>query len=123
MFTIESITNRKVTAGKLASVVSFIILDAQGNFVAGTKEYASKEEAQDKIDSMGSLAEGLAFAQAQFSEMAEKAQLGKANVVAAYLDWVAAGKPVKTVEEAAAEASAETVQEAPAAPVSEAEEY
>ena len=123
MFTIETISNRVVKAGKLVTETSFIIVDASGALVAGTKDYATQEEAQAKIDGLGNLAEGLAFAQAQFPGMADKAQLGKANVVAAYLDWIAAGKPVKTVEESQAEPEAETADPAPAAQVTEAEEY
>lgn len=119
MFTIETISNRVVKAGKLTSVESFIIVDAQGELVAGTKSYDSREEAQAKIDSLGNLAAGLEFAQACFPSMADKAQLGKANVISAYLDWIAAGKPVASAEEAAAPAAVE----APAAPVDEAEEY
>lgn len=126
MFTIETISNRVVKAGKLVTETSFIIVDASGALVAGTKDYATREEAQAKIDGLGNLAEGLSFAQAQFPGMADKAQLGKANVVAAYLDWIAAGKPVKTVEEDTAapeDAPADASEPAPAAPVTEAEEY
>uniref|UniRef100_A0AAU6NU63 Uncharacterized protein n=1 Tax=Klebsiella phage vB_KpnP_PYH-2 TaxID=3116870 RepID=A0AAU6NU63_9CAUD len=123
MFTIETISNRVVKGTKLVTETSFIIVDASGELVSGTKDYATREEAQAKIDGLGNLAEGLAFAQAQFPGMADKAQLGKANVVAAYLDWIAAGKPVKTVEESQAEPEAETAEPAPAAPVTEAEEY
>lgn len=123
MFTIETISNRVVKAGKLVTETSFIIVDASGALVAGTKDYATQEEAQAKIDGLGNLAEGLTFAQAQFPGMADKAQLGKANVVAAYLDWIAAGKPVKTVEESQEESAAEASEPAPAAQVTEAEEY
>lgn len=123
MFTIETISNRVVKGTKLVTETSFIIVDASGELVSGTKDYATREEAQAKIDGLGNLAEGLAFAQAQFPGMADKAQLGKANVVAAYLDWIAAGKPVKTVEESQEEPEAETAEPAPAAPVTEAEEY
>lgn len=123
MFTIETISNRVVKAGKLVTETSFIIVDASGALVAGTKDYATREEAQAKIDGLGNLAEGLAFAQAQFPGMADKAQLGKANVVAAYLDWIAAGKPVKTVEESQEESAADASEPALAAPVTEAEEY
>lgn len=121
MFSIETISNRVVKAGKLVTVEAFIIVDAQGELVAGTKDYATREEAQAKIDGLGNLAEGLSFSQAQFPGMADKAQLGKANVIAAYLDWVAAGKPVKSAEEAATEEA--PAEPTPAAPVSEAEEY
>ncbi|WCZ56785.1 hypothetical protein K30_024 [Salmonella phage Kenya-K30] len=120
MFTIETIVNRVVKGATLVSVESFIIVDEAGSLVAGTKAYDTREEAQAKIDSMGNFAAGLEFARACFPEQADKAQIGKANIVAEYLDWVAAGKPVK--EAKAAEAVAE---EAPVAeaPVSEEEEF
>ena len=117
MFNIETLSNRVVKAGKLEVVESFIIVDAAGNLIAGTKEYKTREEAQAKIDSMGNFAAGLEFAKAMFPEQADKAQIGKANIVAEFLDWVAAGKPVKSVEDRVAEAAAETaaIAEAPAA--------
>lgn len=122
MFTIETISNRVVKGTKIVTALSFIIVDATGELVAGTKAYDTQEEAQAKIDGLGNLAEGLSFAQAQFPGMADKAQLAKANVIATYLDWVAAGRPVKSVEEAAAEPVAEEA--APVEPVAdEAEEY
>lgn len=114
MFTIETLSNRVVKAGKLEVVESFIIVDEAGALVAGTKAYDTREEAQAKIDSMGNFAAGLEFARAMYGDQADKAQIGKANIVAEFLDWVAAGKPVK---EAKAKADA-AVEEA--APVEEA---
>ena len=121
MFAIETIVNRVVKGAALVSVESFIIVDENRNLVAGTKAYDTSEEAQAKIDSMGNFAAGLEFARACFPEQADKAQIGKANIVAEYLDWVAAGKPVKEVK---AE-EAETVEDvaAPEVPVSEEEEF
>ncbi|HAE0645014.1 TPA_asm: hypothetical protein G2851_23630 [Salmonella enterica subsp. enterica serovar Enteritidis] len=123
MFTIETIVNRVVKGATLVSVESFIIVDEAGSLVAGTKAYDTREEAQAKIDSMGNFAAGLEFARACFPEQADKAQIGKANIVAEYLDWIAAGKPVK--EDKAAEAVEVAVEEAPVAeaPVSEEEEF
>lgn len=124
MFAIETIVNRVVKGAALVSVESFIIVDEAGSLVAGTKAYDTREEAQAKIDSMGNFATGLEFARACFPEQADKAQIGKANIVAEYLDWIAAGKPVKEVK-AAEEAEAPAVEEvaAPEAPVSEEEEF
>lgn len=123
MFTIETIVNRVVKGASLVSVESFIIVDENSNLVAGTKAYDTREEAQAKIDSMGNFATGLEFARACFPDQAEKAQIGKANIVAEYLDWIAAGKPVKEVKAAEeAEATAEEVA-APETPVSEEEEF
>lgn len=123
MFTIETISNKVVKAGKLVAVLSFIIVDAEGSLISGTKAYDTREEAQAKIDSMGNLAEGLAFAKAAFPGMADKALVGKANAIAAYLDWIAAGRPVKFVEEAAADVAGEAGEPVePAAPVADEEE-
>ncbi|URG17644.1 hypothetical protein GRN51_280 [Salmonella phage GRNsp51] len=122
MFTIETIVNRVVKGATLVSVESFIIVDEAGSLVAGTKAYDTREEAQAKIDSMGNFAAGLEFARACFPEQADKAQIGKANIVAEYLDWIAAGQPVK--EAKAAEVVEAAAEEAPvAAPVSEEEEF
>lgn len=125
MFTIETIVNRVVKGADLVSVESFVIVDEANKLVAGTKAYDTREEAQAKIDSMGNFAAGLEFARACFPEQADKAQIGKANIVAEYLDWIAAGKPVKEVK-AAEEAEAPAVEEVAAqvdAPVSEEEEF
>lgn len=122
MFAIETIVNRVVKGAALVSVESFIIVDENRNLVAGTKAYDTREEAQAKMDSMGNFATGLEFARACFPDQAEKAQIGKANIVAEYLDWIAAGKPVKVAE--AKEVEAQAVEEvAPEAPVSEEEEF
>lgn len=124
MFTIETLSNRVVKAGKLEVVESFIIVDEAGALVAGTKAYDTREEAQAKIDSMGNFATGLEFARACFPDQAEKAQIGKANIVAEYLDWIAAGKPVKVAESKEAEAPSIEEVAAPAdTPVSEEEEF
>lgn len=125
MFKIETIVNRVVKGADLVSVESFVIVDEANKLVAGTKAYDTREEAQAKIDSMGNFAAGLEFARACFPEQADKAQIGKANIVAEYLDWIAAGKPVKEVK-AAEEAEAPAVEEVAApvdAPVSEEEEF
>lgn len=121
MFKIETIVNRVVKGAALVSVESFIIVDEAGSLVAGTKAYDTREEAQAKIDSMGNFAAGLEFARACFPEQADKAQIGKANIVAEYLDWIAAGKPVKEVK-AAEEAEAPAVEETKAEEVLSAEE-
>ncbi len=124
MFAIETIVNRVVKGAALVSVESFIIVDENHNLVAGTKAYDTREEAQAKMDSMGNFATGLEFARACFPDQAEKAQIGKANIVAEYLDWIAAGKPVKVAEAKEAEAPAVEEVAAPVdAPVSEEEEF
>lgn len=121
MFKIETIVNRVVKGAALVSVESFIIVDEADQLVAGTKAYDTREEAQAKIDSMGNFAAGLEFARACFPEQADKAQIGKANIVGEYLDWIAAGKPVKEVK-AAEEAEAPAVEETKAEEALSAEE-
>lgn len=121
MFTIETIVNRVVKGADLVSVESFVIVDEANKLVGGTKAYDTREEAQAKIDSMGNFAAGLEFARACFPEQADKAQIGKANIVAEYLDWIASGKPVKEVK-AAEEAEAQAVEETKAEEVLSAEE-
>jgi hypothetical protein len=122
MFTIETLSNRVVKAGKLEVVESFIIVDETGALVAGTKAYDTREEAQAKIDSMGNFAAGLEFARAMYGDQADKAQIGKANIVAEFLDWVAAGKPVKEAKaEVAVGEAAPVVEEA--ATLAEEEEF
>lgn len=123
MFNIETIVNRVVKGADLVSVESFVIVDEQNKLVAGTKAYDTREEAQAKIDSMGNFAAGLEFARACFPEQADKAQIGKANIVAEYLDWIAAGKPVKEAKAEEAEAPAVEVAAPEDAPVSEEEEF
>lgn len=120
MFKIETIVNRVVKGADLVSVESFVIVDEANKLVAGTKAYDTREEAQAKIDSMGNFAAGLEFARACFPEQADKAQIGKANIVAEYLDWIAAGKPVKEVK--AEEAEAPAVEETKAEEALSAEE-
>ncbi len=123
MFKIETIVNRVVKGAALVSVESFIIVDEADQLVAGTKAYDTREEAQAKIDSMGNFAAGLEFARACFPEQADKAQIGKANIVAEYLDWVAAGKPVKEVKSTEEAEAVEDLAAPVDVPVSEEEEF
>lgn len=124
MFKIESLNNKVVKAGKLTNVETFIIVDEAGNFVSGTKEYDTRDAAQEVIDGMGNYALGLEFAKAAFPDQADKAQIGKANVVAEYLSWVAAGKPVKEPKPAAeAQVEEASAPAEPEAPTSEVEEF
>lgn len=117
MFTIKPLTNQSFSGGKLVEVTKFLVVDADGTPVV-SKFFDSEADAQAQIDSLGNLSEGLAFAKAQFGGLADKAQRGKANVVAEYLDWIAAGRPVKEVAE---EAPAETEAATEAAPQTDAQ--
>lgn len=125
-FTIKTLTNQSFNAGKLVEVTKFLVVDADGNPVV-SKFFESEADAQAQIDALGNLSEGLSFAKAQFGALADKAQRGKANVVAEYLDWIAAGRPVKEVAEAEAEvtteAEPETDAQAGAAALSAGEDF
>lgn len=119
-FAIETLVNRVLKAGAFVSVESFVVVDEDGAPVVA-KTFNTKEEAQAQIDGLGNLSIGIEFAKACFPEQADKALKGKAAIIAAYLDWEAAGRPVKTVEEKAAEeAQAEPT---PEADLSEAETF
>lgn len=107
-FTIKALTNQSFNAGKLVEVTKYLVVDADGEPVVG-KFFDTAALAQEQIDSLGNLAEGLAFAKANFPDLSPKAQKAKANVVAEYLDWIAAGRPVK---EATAEAKTEVAEDA-----------
>ncbi|UJH95799.1 hypothetical protein [Pantoea phage Nifs112] len=125
-FTIKALVNQSFNAGKLVEVTKFLVVDADGNPVV-SKFFESEADAQAQIDALGNLSEGLSFAKAQFGGLADKAQRGKANVVAEYLDWIAAGRPVKEVAEAepaeATEAATETDAQAGAAALSAGEDF
>lgn len=119
MFTIKPLTNQSFAAGKLVEVTKYLVVDAEGTPVV-SKFFDSEADAQAQIESLGNLSEGLSFAKAQFGGLADKAQRGKANVVAEYLDWIAAGRPVKEVE-APAEPAAPAEGEASPEPESDAQ--
>lgn len=119
-FAIETLVNRVLKAGAFVSVESFVVVDEDGAPVVA-KTFGTKEEAQAQIDGLGNLSIGVEFAKACFPEQADKALKGKAAIIAAYLDWEAAGRPVKTVEEKAAEEAQD--EPAPEADLSEAETF
>lgn len=108
MFNVITLVNRKITAGKLVTVEQFYIGDAEEAPVSG-KMHNTVEEAQAELAGLGYFAEGLEFAKAQFPDISEKAQKGKANVIADFLKWVAEGKPV--VEPKSTEVTEEEVAE------------
>ena len=126
MFTIETLSNRVLKGSAFVSVESFVVVDASGAPVIA-KTFDTREEAQAVIDGMGNLSEGLAFAAATAPEKSAKGQRAMANVVADYLNWVAAGKPEAEVKEeapaveASEEAAGEVVEQATA--LSEEEEF
>lgn len=112
-FVIVSETSKRIVAGSFKEEVFFYVADDSNGQLVGRKAHATKEEAEAELAGMSGLLEGLEFARAQFPKLGDKAHVGKANVIAEYLTWVAQGKPVKTVEQADAESV-----EAPAEEVS-----
>lgn len=104
MLTIKSEVSTNIKGGALVKSEIFFVADEAGNLV-GRKAHDTAEEAQLEMDTLAGYAEGLEFARAQFPELGDKAHVGKANVVAEFLAWKAAGKPVK--EAKAGEAAAE----------------
>lgn len=113
MFTIETLSNRILKAGKFETVEQFVVVDENGQPVV-SRTFSDKEEAQKAIDGLGNLAIGVEFARAQFPDQADKAQKGKAALIAAYLDWEAAGRPVQEAKpEQAEEATEAEAGEAP----------
>lgn len=107
-FKIVTLVNRKITAGKLVKVEQFYIGDEMEQPVSG-KMHSDMAAAEAELNGLGHFSEALEFAKAAFPAISEKAQKGKANVVADYLAWIEAGRPVKTVEEEAAVEEAEEV--------------
>lgn len=106
MLTIKTEKTTRIVAGKLVQEQFSYVADEAGNLV-GRKAHATVEDAQAELAGLGGFAEGLEFAKAQFPELGEKAHVGKANVIAEFLSWQSAGKPVK---EAKAPAEADTTE-------------
>lgn len=94
MLTIKSETSTLIKAGALVQETFFYVADEAGKLV-GRKAHATEEEALAEKEGLAGYAEGLEFARAQFPELGDKAHVGKANVIAEFLTWVATGKPVK----------------------------
>lgn len=96
----------RIVAGKLVNEEFFFVADESGTLV-GRKAHATQEEAEQELAGLGGFAEGLEFAKAQFPDVGDKAHVGKANVVAEFLAWQAAGKPVKAPKSTSTEAETE----------------
>lgn len=105
-FVIKSEVSRRIVAGVMKEEEFHYVADETGALV-GKKAHGTLAEAEHELSGLKGLEEGLEFAKAQFPELGQKAQVGKANVVAEFLSWVANGKPVKDAE---ADAAAETAE-------------
>lgn len=93
-------------------VDTFVVVDQEGNLV-GTKAHATREAAEAELGSLKYFAKGLEFARSVAPEGThEKALVGKANTVAAYLLWAEQGEqPAEETVEETVEADAEVSEE------------
>lgn len=98
---------QSVVAGKFVS--QFVVVDAAGNLL-GKKAHKTEAEANVELGSLKFYAQGLEFAKATApAGTAEKALVGKANTIAAYLLWVEEGsKPAAEGEAAEGETTTES---------------
>jgi len=100
---ILALTNSVVRGGKLVEDKAFIVVDEDGNLI-GRKQHAVEADAVTEMGELKYYAQGLAFSKATNPELAEKAHVGKAKVVAAFLQWTADGsKPAEVKAETVAE--------------------
>lgn len=93
---VTKLTNNVVRGGKLVEDTAYIV--TKDGALIGRKQHATEEAAKEELGTLKFYAAGLEFVQATSPELADKAQVGKAKVVASYLAWVDAGKPVKEAE-------------------------
>lgn len=111
MLTIKSQDTTNIKAGALVTETFFFVADEDGKLV-GRKAHGSEAEAQAELATLAGYASGLEFARAQFPDLGDKAHVGKANVIAEYLAWVEAGKPVKEPKAAGETSGEESPEEA-----------
>lgn len=97
---------QSVVAGKF--VTNFAVVDGDGNLV-GSKAHKTEAEAQVELGSLKYYATGLEFARATAKEgTTDKALVGKANIVAAFLIYQEQpAETVETTEAPVAEAASE----------------
>lgn len=68
-------------------------------YVVDGKEYKNREDADAAITALENVKVGLGFVEAQYPELAPRAQRTKANLIGEYLDWVGSGEPELSDEE------------------------
>ncbi|UOW66380.1 hypothetical protein vBAspATola_37 [Aeromonas phage vB_AspA_Tola] len=109
-FVIAAETTKVFKSGSFVEETVFFVKDDQSGAIVSKKVYGTQEEAQEELSGLQGLEVGMLFAQSAFPDLGQKGQVGKANVVAEYLAWEAASRPVKEAkpvadgEEAPAEA-------------------
>lgn len=97
---VASLSGKSIQNKALVMTKTFYVADADADMAPVTgKTHSSAADANAELSSMKGLAEGLSFAEAQYPDLAERGRKSKANVIAEYLSWDAAGRPVKEVAE------------------------
>ncbi len=100
-FIIAAETTKVFKSGSFVEETVFFVQDDQSGAIVSKKVYAAEAEAQAELDGLKGLEVGMVFAQAAFPDLGAKGQVAKANVVAEYLAWEAAGRPVKEAKQVA----------------------
>lgn len=113
-FVIKTDVSRRIVAGSFKETEFHYVADEATGELVGKKAHDLKADAERELAGMSGLESGLEFAKAQFPDQSLKAQVGKANVIAEYLAWEAAGKPVKEAGEKSEEAAEEPAAAQPA---------
>lgn len=100
-FIIAAETTKVFKSGSFVEETVFFVQDDQSGAIVSKKVYAAEAEAQAELDGLKGLEVGMVFAQAAFPDLGTKGQVAKANVVAEYIAWEAAGRPVKEAKQVA----------------------
>lgn len=98
-FIIAAETTKVFKSGSFVEETVFFVQDDQSGAIVSKKVYAAEAEAQAELDGLKGLEVGMVFAQAAFPDLGTKGQVAKANVVAEYIAWEAAGRPVKEAKQ------------------------
>lgn len=94
-FIVAAETTKVFKAGSFVEETVFFVQDDQSGAIVSKKVYATEAEAQAELEGLKGLEVGMLFAQSAFHDLGPKGQVSKANVVAEYLAWESAGRPVK----------------------------
>lgn len=100
-FIIAAETTKVFKSGSFVEETVFFVQDDQSGAIVSKKVYSAEVEAQAELDGLKGLEVGMVFSQAAFPDLGTKGQVAKANVVAEYLAWEAAGRPVKEAKQVA----------------------
>lgn len=92
---VASVSTTTVVNGQLGQVEKYFATNEDVHAPIDGKLYDTAEEAQAVADASQGLAEGMAYATAQYPDLSDKARRGKANVIADYRAWIGNGRAVK----------------------------